>query len=212
MFTIKLLETDALISYRITAGIAKAMNSKLVGGRERLRSEIINLVGIWIRSQPEMVSIGLSYNDPESLAGHFGLPYGSGRRAVEAIVSSIQTSTIVEIRKIDDKLRGGITIKVQPTNYVNLLMAPEGHVRTRKGGDLHWMHWLLEKGNTTIIVNYSYSPEGGSGRSRVGIMKKGGAWRVPPEFAGSSEDNFITRAFEGKERDLASLFNKILKG
>jgi hypothetical protein len=43
-------------------------------------------------------------------------------------------------------------------------------------------------------------------------MRKGGAWRVAPEFAGSSEDNFITRAFEGKERDMDALFHKILIG
>jgi len=212
MFTIKLLENDALISYRITAGIARDMNSKLIGGKEKLRSDIINLVGVWVRSQPEMISIGLSYNDSTSLAGHFGLPYGTGRGAVEAIVSSIQSSTVVEIHKIDDKLRGGLIVKVQPTNYVNLMMMPEGHVRTKKGADLHRMHWLLEKGNTTIVMDYSYTPQGGSGRSRVGLMKSGGAWRVPPEFAGTAEDNFITRAFEGKERDLASLFNKIMIG
>jgi hypothetical protein len=43
-------------------------------------------------------------------------------------------------------------------------------------------------------------------------MEEGGAWRVPPEFSGTLEDNFITRAFVNKEKDLNALFGRILKG
>jgi hypothetical protein len=63
-----------------------------------------------------------------------------------------------------------------------------------------------------LVVNYHYTPEAGFGRSKLGTMDKGGAWRVPPEFAGTLEDNFVTRAFLGKEKDLNSLFSRILKG
>lgn len=42
-------------------------------------------------------------------------------------------------------------------------------------------------------------------------MEKGGAWRVPPEFAGTIEDNFVTRAFKNKQDDLNALFGRILK-
>ena len=30
-------------------------------------------------------------------------------------------------------------------------------------------------------------------------MKKGGSWRVPPEFSGTITDNFITRAINDKQ-------------
>ena len=39
-------------------------------------------------------------------------------------------------------------------------------------------------------------------------MDIGGAWRVPPQFSGSRENNFITRSFRGREREIT----EILKG
>ena len=66
-----------------------------------------------------------------------------------------------------------------------------GHVIYGRG-DLHWLQWLLEKGDTIIIDSYEYSPRSGFGRSGGGSMKLGGSWRVPPEYAGTPENNFIS--------------------
>ena len=43
-------------------------------------------------------------------------------------------------------------------------------------------------------------------------MGKGSSWRIPPQFAGTEDDNFITRAFSGKEKQLEKLFAEILEG
>ena len=41
-------------------------------------------------------------------------------------------------------------------------------------------------------------------------MITGTAWRVPPQFAGTETDNFITRAFSGREKDIQVLFGQLL--
>ena len=41
-------------------------------------------------------------------------------------------------------------------------------------------------------------------------MRAGKAWRVPTEFSGTIEDNFITRAFSGRENELQNLMAKFL--
>jgi hypothetical protein len=46
------------------------------------------------------------------------------------------------------------------------------------------------------------------GRSRGGVMDKGGSWRVPPAYSGTADDNFITRAFEGKSKQIQKLVQK----
>ena len=145
------------------------------------------------------------------LAGQFGLPDGTSLGVVNKIVTSIQQSTQVKMKKINKKLEGGLKLTCQPSSFANLLGIPDGHVKILDG-DLHWLRWLLESGNKILVVNYHYTPSVGFGRSKIGIMDKGGAWRVPPEFAGILDDNFVTRAFLGKEKDLNALFSRILKG
>lgn len=209
--SLKLIESTSQIAQNINLALASEVNSLLFKRKGRFINQIRDYVGMWVRSQPEMISLGLNYADPESLAGHFGLPYGSGREAVNAISMSIQAATEVYVKKFDKNLRGGIELRFQPSNFGNLLALPQGHVRAEIA-DLHWLRWLLESGNSVIVVNYHYSPEGGFGRSKSGIMRQGGAWRVPPQYAGTANDNFITRAFSYKEKELTRLFARLLEG
>ncbi len=210
--SLRLTENNRAIEDKINVAIAIHVNSLLSKRKVKLKAQIQNYVGIWIRSQPEMLSLGLDSGKPESLSGHFGLPYGTSAGAVSAIVNAVQMATRTEIHKLNKRLRGGIKFHFQPSHFANLLGLPQGHVTTKKGTDLHWMEWLLEKGRETIVVGYDYSPESGFGRSRNGVMTEGGAWRVPPEFSGTESDNFITRAFLGRERELTSLFSRMLQG
>ena len=41
-------------------------------------------------------------------------------------------------------------------------------------------------------------------------MVLGKAWRVPIQFAGTTEDNFISRALEGREKELSSILRGAL--
>jgi hypothetical protein len=105
-----------------------------------------------------------------------------------------------------------LVLSIQPDSLINLLALKSGHVTTNKGTDLHWLNWLLEKGQSVIVIGYRYNPDTAPrGRSGGGTMSGGSAWRVPPEYAGTISDNFVTRAFDGREKDIARLFNDILR-
>ena len=82
-----------------------------------------------------------------------------------------------------------------------------------KSGDLHWLDWLLKRGDNMIISNYQYNPQTGLGRSGLGNMVGGGSFRVPPQFSGTVDDNFITRAFLGnnQEKEIFYIIEKALK-
>ena len=60
-----------------------------------------------------------------------------------------------------------------------------------------WLDWLITEGDKPIVKGYKYVNDV-IGRSGQGIMKQqnGESWRVPPEFAGDINDNFITRALD----------------
>jgi hypothetical protein len=42
-------------------------------------------------------------------------------------------------------------------------------------------------------------------------MTKGAAFRVSPSFSGTVDDNFITRAFSGKEKEVSSILMGIFE-
>ena len=95
-------------------------------------------------------------------------------------------------------------------DFFNLLGLQEGHVLTEKGGDLHWLDWLIRQGDRTVVLGWNYVPAP-TGRSGGWEMNIGGVWRVPPEFWGTLDDNFITRAFEAREKEIIGILQGLLK-
>ena len=83
-----------------------------------------------------------------------------------------------------------------------------------KGTDLNWLEWLLLFGNKTIIRDYVVE-FGDNPRSRTGraVMKgvKSGKWGVPPEFAGTKNNNWITRAIESADSEINSILKEATK-
>ena len=145
------------------------------------------------------------------LAAQLGLVAGTSSSAVDAIVQSVINSTDIVIDRFTKRLSGSVSLQFQPDHFANLFAIHQGHVSLPESGDLHWLKWLLEKGHSIIVVNYHFTPSSG-GRSGGGVMSTGGAWRIPPEFAGTLDDNFITRAFSGREGDIESIFERVLNG
>jgi hypothetical protein len=209
--TISLKITDSIksIEKNINSAIAEYINTKLNNNSKNIVSEISSHVPTWLRNQPEIVA--LLAKDNTSLAGYFGIA-GSASDVVNAIVNSVTGSLIFKFVSYNNSLtRGGFEVYIQPENFANLLGLPQGHT-IYQGGDLHWLDWLLIRGDAIIVSNYQYNPSTGLGRSGLGNMIKGGAFRVPPQFAGTKTDNFVTRALSGNDQDkiLTNIFDKYL--
>lgn len=200
---IQLTESVGEIESKINTAIADEINSRLKNRSLSLKSKIISLVQNSIISQPEIKSLENGY-----LKGAFGL-IGT-EEIIQNIYSAVTDSIQVEIKKVNKNLSSiPISISIQPSNFTNLLSLPSGHVYY-ENGDLHWLNWLLSLGDTIIVANYRYNPTVGLGRSGLGYMKIGGFFRVPPEFSGTLDNNFITRSLLNK--DLTNSITDILKG
>lgn len=194
MITLKLVDSVKNIEADIYSAIAEHLNSKLSNAKATLERKIKEYVGIQINNSYEMIELRGGY-----LQGALGVldPVS----AVEGIISAVENSVKVNVRKYDKKLKsGGIEIYVQPSNFSNLLGLSIGNT-VIDGGKLHWLRWLLEFGDKIIVVGYDYSPENGLGRTGLGTMEKGGSFRVPPAFAGVPDDNFITRSIVTVQTD-----------
>jgi len=203
---IKLLESNSQIEAKINKALAEEVNKKIRKSGANIQRQVIPFVSSAIMKQPEVQSLIGGY-----LRGAFGLV--DPNNSVDAIKQSVVNSINVTVKTYNDKLKGGgIDINVQPFELGNLLSLPEGHVIYEKG-DLHWLKWLLTLGDTTIVVNYEYVPGAGIGRSGLGTMKKGASFRVPPEFAGMIDNNFITRALVSQESEqfFTNIFQQVLQ-
>lgn len=206
MITLKLLDSVADIEKNINQAIADEVNSRLLKNKNTILVKSKALVSSWILSQPEINSL-----QSGELAGQLGLYPGQSFNSTNAIINSVENSIVIDFKKFSPKLVGGLEVQFQPSNFLNLLNLPQGFVNY-SGGSLHWLEWLLIKGDSVIVANYQYNPQTGLGRSGLGNMIEGGFFRIPPQFSGIDSDNFITRALIGtqQEKQISQIFEDIL--
>lgn len=98
------------------------------------------------------------------------------------------------------KLKLTIKMSVYPTSSTyTIANSNAGSYLSGKGVSIPWLSWLLLRGDAPIIANY-YVNTNFTKTSRTGlaIMKKSNSksWRVPPQFSGTEQNNFITRALD----------------
>jgi len=207
MITVKLLGSNQEIQRNINKAIAEHFNKIIRNKNRKILGKLKFSVDNWVRSQPEIESL-LSEGQSNSLNAQFGIRSGNGESAVEAIVSAVVDATQINIKKLNEKLEGGIDFLFQPKDFQNLLALPQGHTITEKGADLHWLDWLLTAGDRIVVVGYKYKPDS-EGRSGGGVMEGGGSFRVDPKFSGTLENNFITRALSGNDKELSATISEI---
>jgi hypothetical protein len=205
--SIQILESTKQIEKNINIAIANHINGIIAREQNNIVNKVKLLVPSWIESQPEIVS--LKSSSPMSLVGQFGIA-GDTTSIVNNIIKSVVDATSIKFVRYSSNLKGGLELQFQPSSFSNLLGLPEGHT-IYKGGDLHWLDWLLMRGDNVIVTNFQYNPSSGLGRSNLGNMIDGGSFRVPPEFSGTQDNNFITRAFVNStvESELSSLLSRI---
>jgi len=203
--SIDLLDKQIDIQKKMYKAMASELNKSITKNKRKVASLFKNSVENWIRQSSEMIS--LSSSGPDTLGAQFGLPRGTNDSVVNDIVDSISDSLVIDFVKINRQLKGGVSFSFQTKDFANLLALPSATVITQAGQRLEWLNWLLNLGDTTIVVGFEYTPSS-MGRSGGGTMTGGGLWRVPPNFSGTQDDNFITRSFFGKESEIV----RILQG
>jgi hypothetical protein len=206
---LRLTTPPAKIKEMIADQTTEYLNKKIRKNYARVVNSLRQKIPFWIRSQPEIQSL-LGEGIPGSLNALFGLYNGDASRAVNDIIEAIKQSTSIKIEKINRRYQGNIEFAFQSSDFINILGLSSGHVATEKGADLHWLEWLVSLGDTIIVTGYQYSPKA-SGRSGGGIMKKGAFFRVPPQYAGTLEDNFITRALSNREKEIDPIMARLFE-
>lgn len=154
----------------------------------------------------------------------FGLSIPDANAAVAAIIDHIVENISIELKySYRGKNIATFSVDLLPMGIEALSMIPEGdYISTGKfgGGDVSWLTWLLTKGTTVVIGDfYVFDNPKGSTRSGLGVMQKNAGnksgFRVDPSYAGTLDDNFVTRSLHPIIPEIVDeifkIFNEVLQ-
>jgi len=137
------------------------------------------------------------------------------REIVDLVIDGVKVT--INDRKTGDDFVIGIKITLLE-NIDNIVNSPAGkYVSINSKGnyaEVPWLEWLLVGGSSPVIIGYQvfyddYSEKGNNpSRTQHAIMVKGERFSVDSRFAGTKNNNFITRAAEDMNEEISDLIDK----
>lgn len=204
----KLLENNQVISDQILKALLPEANKYLKNKLQYIRTNLPPLVMNAITNAEEYSSLVGG-----QLQYEFGIPDPSSK--LNEILRVWSSNIIIQYNAptiAGSQIKGSFSISIIRSDFSDVLSADAALVIDNlRGYQLPWLEWLLLEGNKIIIPKQQV--EFGANRlSRTGyaVMRPANkSWRVPSEFAGTISDNWITRAIENNESQIADLLNKV---
>ena len=205
-FSIQILETQEEISKSILKALLPQITDYMDKGINIVKTELPEIIKLSILASPEYDSILAG-----SLKYEFGIIDSSSK--LNGLIN-IWTNNLVinyDRPKISgSQIKSKFSANMITSNYTDVLGTDYAVMTDEsRGYSLPWLQWLLLDGNQTIIDSSSIV-FGNNKFSRTGyaIMVPGGGWKVPAAFAGTANDNWITRAITNASSQIISLLNK----
>lgn len=198
----------------VMSAIEKTFTVAVKNSIESIKTDFEVLVYNSIHECPELEELRSG-----TLRGELGLSINVATEVSENIARTVSESIFVEHKNASTREGiGGLIVYVQPSHFSNVLGVANSSVSYHSKKEnrtivLKWLDWLLTEGDKIIVSQFSFKPEAGRGRTGLGRMRKGGSWRISPQYAGTEDDNFITRALsdKGLQENMASIIHKEIK-
>jgi hypothetical protein len=195
--SLKITTSVAEIEREIKRCMEEQISKSLVKVSRIIGPTIRQLVAGSIRQSPEYSSI---------INGQLRLELGvpDGLSALESIINELVSSIVIEF----DKKR--LYVELLSPDYTRVTDLPAAKILIEKGY-IPWLKWLLLFGDDIIIKNYEVHIDNTPG-SRTGlavmVAKQAGFWRVPPQYSGTIDNNFITRSVDALDKQISDLIEK----
>lgn len=201
------METDDQITKNILNILINKIDKNILSILPAIQSQIKKLVQNALRSEPEYASLKSG-----TLKAEFGIP---NSESIDMVVDALTNSLFVETKRLKisgNIIVGGFILKmIQSDNISDIIYTDIASViDTSKGYRLPWLEWLLLRGTDDIVINYDvkYGPSSFS-RTNLAIMVPANTnWSVPKSFAGTTQNNWTTRAIAKIEKGIYAIIKK----
>lgn len=193
-----------LFAAGMRAQIAGLLAQKLNAAKPRIEAACATVVISAIKESPEgrsLASGGLRHE----------LGVKDGVTAIREISEAVARGLRADVFGPKGEELASIVVSVLRTDLSEVLGLPAGSFRS-KGGQVDWLNWLLTSGPATVLADFSYLGEARpASRTGTGVMvhsRRG--WKVPQEFAGTTGENFLTRAMDSVGDEVLNVMLGIL--
>jgi hypothetical protein len=209
--SIKLLDSSSVISTKILGSIIGHLQPAFIKTQQSLQQILPKIVKEALVLEPEYASL-LS----GQLRSELGVPDADSK--IEQIFSAWSNNLVVQNRPLSIKgsgLSGGFSINIIKSDFSDILSLPAAVVvDSTSGSIIPWLQWLLIEGNQILIRDYKLKT-GPNSRSRTGnaimVSSTKDNWRVPPQFAGTINNNWVTRAIDRLDDSVLTYIEKELE-
>lgn len=211
--TVRLKESEAQFNRLVISAIRQKLSSVLFTASLNIQTRVRRIVRDLISSQPEWASL-----ENGKLNADFGLDSATSRLStiMDIWVGSISVRA-KPVRAVGPSgISGGLIVEMIRSRWEDVLGTNAAVVTTDKGQELPWLEWLLKEGDKIIVREYEVSyniPPGMNSRTGNAVMikKHRGRWRVPPEFSGTTTNNFVTRALSDIETTMSRIVEQEIR-
>jgi len=200
--------TDDRIFYEAASKeIYKAVQSKLLLITNKSKPEISKLI---------LQSLNDSDTTKSLLSGKLRDDFGLFGNVATVTINNIakHISENIELSIAKSKKSGvmlSITVEVMPGDFKKILSVA-GATYNSKGGPVDWLEWLITRGTQVVVGDYwlfphakGFTRSGGSSiMAEIKTMPRD-PFRVDPNYAGTIDDNFITRAIQAKADEILDI-------
>lgn len=203
----KLLDNNSTINKEILSALVDSVTYYMNDVIAYIKTNLPGVVKNAIISQPEYDSL---ING--QLKFELGIPDGEAK--IIGLLN-IWMNNIVYDYKIP-KISGNLiisnfSVSMIKIDFDDVIYSEFATVKDAKGYSIPWLEWLLTEGTATLVPEHSVI-FGANPRSRTGnaIMRKNKrtSWKVPSQYAGTINDNWITRALDSAEDNIQDVLNK----
>lgn len=217
-YSLKIVENNKQITELILEALLPTLKSKLNKVRSVLDYELKEVFHDGITRSAEYKSLKGEKNIPggESLMGHFGFDDQGDK--VDAIINRWTSSIHSEmfLQRTGTKLNAGVQVYLINKAYTDVLGMIEAVQETNKSAKIGpirvpaayitlipWLRFLLFEGDKSLIEEYMITFDlRGNTTSRSGqalmLKARGKRWFVPGVFAGTENDNWVTRVLQNE--------------
>ena len=194
--SLRLIENTPKIQKKIMNALAKEMGAHLKKSIGKIQNNLRPIVRAAIETSPEALSLRGG-----TLRLDFGIT-GDPAADIATVVSNAIFVTNKPVKATANNFTGGIIINMQPLDYSELLALPSGSQMTERGLALPWLDWLLNLGDAIIIADFGveYGPHGRTGGAHMTTKER--PFKVDTQYSGTAENNFVTRALAGVQKQI----------